>query len=64
MAPFFTNGTCDPYHPISKPCTLGNFVHYAVNVASPAEVVKTLEFAKKHNIRFIIRNTGHEYYRL
>ncbi|KAJ5221507.1 FAD binding domain protein [Penicillium citrinum] len=61
MAPFFTNGTCDPYHPVSKPCTLGNFVRYAVNVSSPVHVAKTLKFASKHNIRFIIRNTGHDY---
>ncbi|KAJ5881698.1 FAD binding domain protein [Penicillium soppii] len=61
MAPFFTNGTCDPYHPVSKPCTLGNFVKYAVNVSSPVHVAKTLKFANKHNIRFIIRNTGHDY---
>ncbi|KAJ5633111.1 FAD binding domain protein [Penicillium lividum] len=61
MAPFFTNGTCDPYHPISKPCTLGNFVRYAVNVSSPAHVAETLKFVTKYNIRFIIRNTGHDY---
>ncbi|KAJ5775074.1 FAD binding domain protein [Penicillium nucicola] len=61
MAPFFTNGTCDPYHPIAKLCTLGNFVRYAVNVSSPEHVAKTLKFAAKHNIRFIIRNTGHDY---
>ncbi|KAJ5771956.1 FAD binding domain protein [Penicillium odoratum] len=61
MAPFFTNGTCDPYHPISKPCTLGNFVRYAVNVSSPAHVAETLKFATKNNLRFIIRNTGHDY---
>ncbi|KAJ6024875.1 FAD binding domain protein [Penicillium herquei] len=61
MAPLFTNGTCDPYHPISKPCTLGNFVRYAVNVSTPTHVAKTLKFATEHNIRFIIRNTGHDY---
>ncbi|KAJ5358569.1 FAD binding domain protein [Penicillium cataractarum] len=61
MAPFFTNGTCDPYHPVSKPCTLGNFVRYAVNVSESSHVAKTLQFATEHNIRFIIRNTGHDY---
>ncbi|OGM44768.1 FAD binding domain protein [Aspergillus bombycis] len=61
MAPFFTNDTCDPYHPVSKPCTLGNFVRYAVNVSTPAHVAKTLQFANEHNIRFVIRNTGHDY---
>lgn len=61
MAPFFTNGTCDPFHPVSKPCTLGNFVNYAVNVSKPEHVTKTLSFVKKHNIRLVVRNTGHDY---
>ncbi|KAJ5806050.1 uncharacterized protein N7503_003652 [Penicillium pulvis] len=61
MAPFFANGTCDPYHPVSKPCTLGNYVRYSVNVTSPSEISSSLRFAAKHNIRVIIRNTGHDY---
>lgn len=61
MAPFFANGTCDPYHPISKPCTLGNYVNYAVNVSSPDHISKSLKFATKHYIRVVVRNTGHDY---
>ncbi|KAJ5947624.1 hypothetical protein N7466_000639 [Penicillium verhagenii] len=61
MAPFFANGTCDPYHPVSKPCTLGNYVRYSVNVTSPSQISSTLKFATIHNIRVIIRNTGHDY---
>ncbi|KAJ5767224.1 uncharacterized protein N7511_004840 [Penicillium nucicola] len=61
MAPFFTNGTCDPYHPVSKKCTLGNLIHYAVNVSRPEHVSKTLKFATTHNIRLVVRNTGHDY---
>ena len=59
MAPFFT-GTCDPYSPVSVNCPLGNLVVYAVNVSSPEHVAKALKFADKHNIRTVIRNTGHE----
>ncbi|KAJ5314115.1 histone-lysine n-methyltransferase suv9 [Penicillium atrosanguineum] len=61
MAPFFTNGTCDPFHPVSKPCTFGNLVHYAVNISQPEHVSMAIRFATKHHIRFIIRNTGHDY---
>lgn len=61
MAPFFTNGTCDPFHPVSKPCTLGNYVRYAVDVHKPEHISKTLAFVKEHNIRLIVRNTGHDY---
>ena len=61
MAPFFTNGTCDPFHPVSKPCTLGNYIVYAVDVSKPEHISKTLQFVKEHNIRLIVRNTGHDY---
>lgn len=61
MAPWFTNDTCDPFHPISKPCTLGDFVRYAVNVSEPEHISKALKFVTEHNIRLVIRNTGHEY---
>jgi FAD/FMN-containing dehydrogenase len=61
MAPFFTNGTCDPFHPVSKPCTLGNYVVYAVNVSKPEHISKAMQFATKHNIRVVVRNTGHDY---
>ncbi|KAJ5677176.1 FAD binding domain protein [Penicillium maclennaniae] len=61
MAPFFTNGTCDPFHPVSKPCTTGNLVHYAVNVSQPEHVSKAMMFATTHQIRFVVRTTGHDY---
>ncbi|KAJ5329600.1 hypothetical protein N7452_009990, partial [Penicillium brevicompactum] len=61
MAPFFANGTCDPFHPVSKPCTLGNYAVYAVNVTTPEHISKTIQFATKHDIRIVVRNTGHDY---
>ncbi|KAL2008121.1 hypothetical protein VTN00DRAFT_8103 [Thermoascus crustaceus] len=61
MAPFFTNGTCDPFHPVEKPCTLGEYVVYAVDVSKPEHVSKALAFARRFNIRVVIRNTGHDY---
>jgi len=60
MAPFFANRSCDPFTPESRPCTLGNYVDYSVNVTKPADIYKALAFARKHNIRIVIRNTGHE----
>jgi hypothetical protein len=61
MAPFFANQSCDPFTSRSKPCTLGNYVTYAVEAESVADVVATVKFAKENNIRFVIRNTGHDY---
>lgn len=61
MAPYFANQTCDPFTAESKPCTLGNYVVYAVAAESADDVIATINFASKHNIRFVIRNTGHDY---
>jgi len=61
MAPFFANQSCDPFTPASKPCALGNYVRYAVAATSTNDVVASIKFARKHNIRFVIRNTGHDY---
>ncbi|KAL9023674.1 MAG: hypothetical protein Q9196_007050, partial [Gyalolechia fulgens] len=61
MAPFYTNQSCDPFTPEEKPCTLGNYVNFAINVTEPSHIAKGLAFAQKHNIRLIVRNTGHDY---
>lgn len=61
MSPIFANQSCDPFTPRSTPCRLGNQVQYAVNVGSADDVAATIDFAKRHNIRFVIRNTGHDY---
>ncbi|KAL4926603.1 FAD-dependent oxidoreductase [Aspergillus undulatus] len=61
MAPFFANGSCDPFHSVEKPCTLDNYIVYAVNVSKPAHISKAIQFATEYNIRTVIRNTGHDY---
>jgi len=64
MSPFFANQSCDPFQPDARPCLLGNYVNYAVNLSTSNaanEVVAAVGFAHQHNIRFVIRNTGHEY---
>jgi hypothetical protein len=64
MAPFFANQSCDPWTPVSRPCTLGNYVSYAVNATCAADIIATVNFAAQRNIRLVIRNTGHEYVQL
>ncbi|PWY68942.1 FAD/FMN-containing dehydrogenase [Aspergillus sclerotioniger CBS 115572] len=61
MQPYFANQSCDPFTAESKPCVLGNYVSYAVNVSSTADVVAAVQFAQSNNIRLVIRNTGHDY---
>ncbi|KAF9448257.1 FAD/FMN-containing isoamyl alcohol oxidase MreA [Macrolepiota fuliginosa MF-IS2] len=61
MAPVFLNKSCDPFTAVNKRCIVGAYVQYSVDVATPDHVIKTLAFANKHNIRFIVKNTGHDY---
>lgn len=60
MQLFFANQTCDPFTAESKACTLGNFPDYSVNVSSSDDIVAAVNFARDNNIRFVIKNTGHE----
>ena len=61
MAPWFANQSCDPFQPLTRPCELGDYVRYAVDVQTSNDVVNAINFARNHNIRFVIRNTGHDY---
>ncbi|KAI1760167.1 FAD-binding domain-containing protein [Hypoxylon sp. FL1150] len=61
MAPLFANDSCDPWQPRGKPCTLGNYVSFAVNASGVDDITAALKFADENNIRFVIRNTGHDY---
>jgi FAD/FMN-containing dehydrogenase len=61
MQPFFANQSCDPFTPQSTPCRLDNYVSYAVNVSSAADIQAAILFATKNNVRLVVRNTGHEY---
>jgi hypothetical protein len=61
MAPFFTNDSCNPFLPPSTPCVVGAYVQYAVAAQSAFEYQATIRFAEQHNIRLVIRNTGHDW---
>ncbi|KAF9453476.1 FAD-binding domain-containing protein [Macrolepiota fuliginosa MF-IS2] len=61
MAPVFLNKSCDPFTAVNDRCIIGAYAQYSVDVATPDHVIKTLAFAKEHNIRFIVKNTGHDY---
>ncbi|KAH8652252.1 hypothetical protein BX600DRAFT_417740 [Xylariales sp. PMI_506] len=61
MDPVFANQSCDPWQPRARPCVFGNYVRYSVNATGAKDVIASISFAKKHNLRFVIRNTGHDY---
>jgi hypothetical protein len=60
MARYFRNRSYDPFTVESQPCLLGNYVRYAINVSTGDDVTAGLQVAAANNIRFVIRNTGHE----
>ncbi|XDG00628.1 hypothetical protein ABKA04_000243 [Annulohypoxylon sp. FPYF3050] len=57
----FTNDSCNPFLGPDSPCTLGYHVSYTVNATTAQHVQAALSFVRRHNIRLVIRNTGHDY---
>lgn len=41
-------------------CSLGGLPRYTVNATAPEDVAAGILFAKKHNIRLVIKDTGHD----
>ncbi|KAI1339585.1 FAD binding domain-containing protein [Xylariaceae sp. FL0016] len=60
MTTYWSNNNCNPFAARSVPCELGNLVSYAVNVSTTDDVSATVKFAKSHNVRLVVRNTGHD----
>ncbi|KAJ5190949.1 FAD binding domain protein [Penicillium cinerascens] len=61
MASWFANFSCDPFLAPNAPCNIGSVQWFAVNVSTAEDVQKTIRFTRDHNIRLVIRNTGHDY---
>ncbi|KAH7322508.1 hypothetical protein B0I35DRAFT_499082 [Stachybotrys elegans] len=62
MQLFFANQSCDPFTPRERPCELGNLVAYAVDASTADHIAATIQFAKQNNVRFVVRNTGHDFF--
>jgi hypothetical protein len=41
-------------------CSLGDSPVYTVDARSAADVVEAVNYARNHNVRFVVRNTGHD----
>lgn len=52
----------DPTESLYSSCSLGRLAAYYVDVREPSHISAALQFAKKHNIRISIKNTGHDFY--
>ncbi|KAH8726473.1 FAD binding domain-containing protein [Phaeosphaeriaceae sp. PMI808] len=61
MQAYFANQSCDPFTDRTIPCKVGNYVSYSVKATEHWDVISALAFAKKQNIRVLVRNTGHDF---
>ncbi|CAG8979299.1 hypothetical protein HYALB_00002422 [Hymenoscyphus albidus] len=61
MQAFFANQSCDPFTPREQPCLLGNYARYAIDVITVDDIKASLSFAQENNVRFLVRNTGHDF---
>ncbi|KAF2003285.1 FAD-binding domain-containing protein [Amniculicola lignicola CBS 123094] len=59
--PLYTNNTCLPNADPSTPCTLGFYGEYVIMATTKAHIKAGVIFARKNNLRLIIRNTGHDF---
>lgn len=60
LALYFQNNTCTPFTPSSTRCVLGNYASYSIDARSIDDVRAGISFSQKHNIRLVIKNSGHE----
>ena len=58
---YFTNDTCRPTQDPTDTCTLGYYGVYVLKATDKAHVKAGIDFARRNNIRLVIRNTGHDF---
>lgn len=62
MQTYFANDSCNPIVDQSGgKGGIGSYAQYSINVIGDADAIAGIAFAKKHNIRLLVRNIGHEY---
>jgi hypothetical protein len=58
---YFTNDTCRPTPNPSDSCTLGYYGVYVIMATKAQHVKAGIDFARRNNLRLIVRNTGHDF---
>ena len=58
--PYWENSSCSLFSP-STACNQGSVPVFAVNATLPEHVQATIRFAAKHNLRLVIKTSGHAY---
>ncbi|OCL11253.1 FAD binding domain-containing protein [Glonium stellatum] len=56
----WASGSACPPEP-SAPCTIDGYPVYVVNATTVKQIQLAVNFARNNNIRFVIKNTGHEF---
>jgi hypothetical protein len=59
--PFWSNMTCAPTDDPDGPCTIGRLPVYTIDATKPEHVQAGVNWARNHNIRLVIKNTGHDF---
>ncbi|KAH6855037.1 hypothetical protein B0I37DRAFT_45861 [Chaetomium sp. MPI-CAGE-AT-0009] len=55
----WTNDTCLPFE--GSPCSGQGYPVFVVNATEPRHVQLGVEFAKRHNVRLVVKSSGHDY---
>ncbi|KAK3680909.1 hypothetical protein B0T22DRAFT_474350 [Podospora appendiculata] len=58
---YWTGDTCRPSEDPTASCTLGNYGVYVIKATKHAHIKAGVDFARKNNIRLVLRNTGHDF---
>ncbi|KAK4187028.1 hypothetical protein QBC35DRAFT_251403 [Podospora australis] len=58
---YFTNDTCRPTTNPTDSCTLGYYPALYITAKTIGHIQAGINFARKNNLRLIIRNTGHDF---
>lgn len=58
---FWTNNTCLPTTNPTDQCTLGFYPEYVIRATKMEHIKAGIDFARKNNVRLVIRNTGHDF---
>jgi FAD/FMN-containing dehydrogenase len=61
MWKYFTNSSCVPTTDPSTPCTPGYYGTYVIRATEKEHLKAGVDFAREHNLRLIVRNTGHDF---
>lgn len=63
MLPFWSNSSCYPSNAggCAETCDQGVVPTHVIKATKVSDIQAGVKFARKHNLRLIVRNTGHDF---